>query len=162
MLSCLSVCLLICYWFCGVTTSSFYIFYTFSMFIIFQLKAISSCSNTQKAVSDLQMSNSKACHRRFNAKSNVHSMNNIRVPETFSISVCYQICFSAVRACCGSKPGETLTDRSPGWFLLRRLYFTQTSELCLFLCNTTQREKLSADHCIGIKMWTVDYIYKYI
>lgn len=45
---------------------------------------------------------SKACHRRFNAKSNVHSMNNIRVPETFSISVCYRICFGAVRARGGS------------------------------------------------------------
>lgn len=26
-----------------------------------------------------------------------------------------------------------------------RLYFTQTSELCLFLCNRTQREKVIAD-----------------
>ncbi|CAJ1066990.1 Hypothetical predicted protein [Xyrichtys novacula] len=55
------------------------------------------------------MSNSKACHRRFNAKCNVHSMNNIRAPETFLISVCYRICFSAVRACCGSKPRDRLT-----------------------------------------------------
>lgn len=102
--------------FCGVTASSFYIFYTFSMFIIFQLKAISSCSNTQKAVSNLQMSNSKACHRRFNAKSNVYRMNNIRVPETFLISVCYQICFSAVRVCCGSKPREMLTAVEADFF----------------------------------------------
>lgn len=29
------------------------------------------------------VNDSKACHRRFNAKSNVHSMNNIRAPEAF-------------------------------------------------------------------------------
>lgn len=42
---------------------------------------------------------SKACHRRFNAKCNVHSMNNIRAPETSLISVCHRIGFSADRVC---------------------------------------------------------------
>lgn len=79
------------------------------LFIIFQLKANSSCSNTQNLSPTFRCQDSKACHRRFNAKSNVHSMNNIRAPETFLISVCYRICFSAVRACSGSSRRERLT-----------------------------------------------------
>lgn len=94
---CLSVALLLI--FCGVAATTFYIFCTL-LFIIFQLKANSSCSNTQKALSPtFRCQDSKACHRRFNAKCNVHSMNNIRAPETFLISVCHRIGFSADRVC---------------------------------------------------------------
>lgn len=103
----LFVCFLLCYWFFVGTTHSFlHIFY--SVFFIFQLKANSSCSNTQKAVSNLQMSNSKACHRRFNAKSNVHSMNNIRAPETFwSVFVTESVL--ALSECAAARNPERLT-----------------------------------------------------
>lgn len=51
---CLFVALLLIF-FVGVAATTFYIFCT-HLFIIFQLKANSSCSNTQKHVSNLQMS----------------------------------------------------------------------------------------------------------
>lgn len=44
------------------------------------------------------VSDSKASHRRCNAKCHVHSMNNIKPQRLFSlISVCYGVCFRAVR-----------------------------------------------------------------
>lgn len=36
-------------------------------------------------------------------------MKIIQAPETFSISVCYRICFSAVQVCGGSTRQERLT-----------------------------------------------------
>lgn len=82
----------------GVAATTFYIFCTL-LFITFQLKAKSSCSNTQKAhlkPSDVKSPKPVRCS---DAKSNVHSMNNIQGSESFSISVCHRIGLSAVRAC---------------------------------------------------------------
>lgn len=101
ILSCLSVCLLLCYWSLWGGGHNF-------LHLLYSLcSSFSSWRRTvhaailKKPSPTFRCQDSKACHRRFNAKSNVHSMNNIRVPETFSISVCYRICFSAVRACGG-------------------------------------------------------------
>lgn len=98
------LCLLLCYWFvCG----DFYSFCTLCL-------SFSSWRWTVHAAilknlsPTLRCQDSKACHRCLNAKSNVHSMNNIQAPETFLISVCYWICFSAVWEC-GSNPWERLT-----------------------------------------------------
>lgn len=66
---------------------------------------------------------------------------------------------------CDSPGGKT--EHGRGWFPLQRLYFTQTSELCLFLCNRTQthRETISWSlywdpyvDCRYIwNKWTADY-----
>lgn len=59
---------------------------------------------------------SKACPGHFNAKSNVHSLNNIRAPETSLISVCYRIGFSAARARGGGgsiQPGKDRRQSRP-------------------------------------------------
>lgn len=99
-------CLFVCV--SGVAATTFYIFCTL-LFITFQSKANSSCSNTQKA--HLQPSDVKSPKpvRCSDAKSNVHSMNNIQASESFSISVCHRIGFSAVRAC-GNFKAWTWTD----------------------------------------------------
>lgn len=89
----------------------------------------SSCSNTLKAVFNLQMSKTpKPVHTRFNAKSLiVHSMNNIQAPDTLFWSVF--VTDSVVGAV-----------RAPG----RADLSSQTSALCLFLCNRTRnRENVS-------------------
>ena len=71
-----------------MAATNFYIFCTFFLFIIFQLKATVHAAILKKKTSPtFRCQDSKACHRRFNAKSNVHSMNNIQAPETFVISV---------------------------------------------------------------------------
>lgn len=113
------------------------LFTSFVLFLfsstIFQLKVNRSCSNTQK-----NKPISKACHRHFNAKSNVHSM--IELWRLVSISVFYRLCFfSAVRAFGRLSAVRPFSSKEA------RLYFTQTSELCLFLCNRTQREKVITD-----------------
>lgn len=79
------------------------------------------------------VNDSKASHRRCHAKCHVHSMNNIKPPETFSLfSVCYGVRFRAARVFGSS---GLLRDE----IKTKRLYFTQKSELCLFLCKRTQK-----------------------
>lgn len=106
--------------FCGVAATTFYIFSTLLFFLFFYFIHLFPVEGEQimqqysKNLSPtFRCQDSKACHRRFNAKSNVHSMNSIQAPETLSISVCYRICFRAVRACGGSESPRK-TDRSRG------------------------------------------------
>lgn len=81
-------------------------------------------SKTPSPTSDVKTP--KACQRRFNAKSNVHSLSDIRTPETFSISVCYESVLALSERTAGSNP-PGLTDRSRG-----RLPLLSENEGCIF------------------------------
>lgn len=73
--------------FCGVAATNFYIFCTFFCSSFSSWRRTVHAAILKKTCPTFRCQDSKACHRRFNAKSNVHSMNNIQAPETFMISV---------------------------------------------------------------------------
>lgn len=80
------------------------------------------------------VNDSKASRRRCNAKCHVHSLNNIKAP-VFSFD---QRLFWSLFPCCPSV-GQLGAAERRSQIKTKRLYFTQKSELCLFLCKRTQK-----------------------
>lgn len=79
----LFICLFVVDFFCWVATTTFYIF-LYSFVHHFPVEGEQFMQQYSKTPSPtFRCQDSKACHKCFNAKSNVHSMNNIRAPETF-------------------------------------------------------------------------------
>lgn len=116
----------------------------FTSFVLLLLSSVSSSRRTVHAAilnnPTFRCQDSKACHRRFNAKSNVHSMNNIQAPETFwSVFVTESVLALSKCAAVWLAGKDVLQSRLiPS---TEAVFFSQTSELCLFLCNRGYKQR---------------------